>query len=202
MDALKVLPALRFFAIENAVSDLDPVDETDEHYFEPGITSVNNTIIREFFTYHVLLGNHSTLREVRLRYISKLKVETFETLFKIKGLKSLNFAGDEILINQQSFGSAITGTEGSLLPIQLENLTIEGVYGITDYDLQFLDYPTIILARLDRLTLAGFRKMMEYAEKLKKMVVFTYNVKYGEEEAELKDIARKNKIQLKIPSNT
>ena len=197
IDALKALPALRCLAIENVPCELFPADGTDFPYFSPRcLRNVNDTIIRDFFSYHVLLDNHSTLQEVHLRYISDLEPETLHTLFKIKSIKSLNFAGFHLLNKLQSFGSVITSTEESLLPSQLETLALE-LLEINDCDLQFLDRPSITLKALWKLTPPGFQKMMDSAEKLTKITVFESPIQDGEE-AQLKDIARRNNIQLKI----
>ncbi|KAI7848080.1 hypothetical protein BDC45DRAFT_610544 [Circinella umbellata] len=146
IDALKTLSILRSFSFGNP-SEID--HETDER---PYAWDVNDTVIREFFTYHVLLNKHSTLQEVSLRNISNLEPETFKILFKIKNLKSLNL-------------------EGSLLPNHLKSLVLEGLRGITDYDVQFLDFPTIKLLKLDDLTTTGLTRMVKNSKKLKKLRV-------------------------------
>ena len=121
IDALKTLPVLQCFAIENVCRELYPektystsMDSDEEDDFVARCnTRVCDTVIRQFFTYHVLLDSQSTLQEVRLRHISYLEPETFETLFKIKSLKSLNFAGFGLLNNHRDFGPVITSAKRS-----------------------------------------------------------------------------------------
>ena len=167
IDALKTLPILRSFSIGNP-GELD--HETDQRRYA---WDVNDTVTREFFTYHVLLNKHSTLQEVSLRNISNLEPETFKILFKIKNLKSLNLGSIHLSNDtpEPSFGPIITGTEGSLLPNHLKSLVLEGLYGITDYDVQFLDFPTIKLLKLHDLTTTGLTRMVKNSKKLKKLLV-------------------------------
>ena len=116
-------------------------------------------------------------------------------------MKSLNFAGPGLLNNKQASRSVITSTEGSLLPDQLENLVLEEVCKITDYEIQVLNCPTIMLGRggLGWLTLAGYKGMIESAEKLKKLIVCECGeVHEDTKEAELKDIAERSNIQLEL----
>ena len=195
MDALKALPALKCFAIENVASEL--FDHGLGNIFVAEcIEYVPDTVIQEFFTYHVLMDNRSTLEEVRLRHISGFKLATFDTLFKIKSLKRLNFAGRDILGYRQDFGSAITSIKGSLLPVQLEHLVLDEVQNITDYDLQFLDFPSITLATMDDWTITGIKQMIEHAKKLKELTFCDCGG--SKTVAELKDIAKRYNIQINL----
>ncbi|KAI7848079.1 hypothetical protein BDC45DRAFT_524243 [Circinella umbellata] len=180
MSALKTLSVLRSFTMQNSSYDL--------------YDHLHN---RHFFTYHALLDKHSTLQEIGLRYISGLEPETLEILFKIKNLKSLNFADDE-LINGQSLYSVINGPDGSLLPNQLEILVLEDVGITTDNDVQFLDFSTIKLLRLDGLTTARLKGMVKNSKRLKKLVVDLCDRKYIQDNvpAEIEDLMKRNNIQF------
>ncbi|KAI7857524.1 hypothetical protein BDC45DRAFT_501417 [Circinella umbellata] len=192
MSALKTLSVLRSFTIQNSSYDL-----YDHLHNRRYITDFNDTAIRDFFTHHALLDKHSTLQEVGLRYISGLEPETLEILFKIKNLKSLNFADDE-LINGQSLYSVINGPDKSLLPNQLEILVLEDVGITTDNDVQFLDFSTIKLLMLDGLTTAGLKGMVENSKRLKKLVVDLCDQKYIQDNipAEIGDFMKRNNIQF------
>ncbi|KAG2217138.1 hypothetical protein INT45_008853 [Circinella minor] len=192
MGAIKTLPVLRSFTVQNSSYDL-----YDHLHNRRYITDFNDTAIRDFFTHHALLDKHSTLQHVSLRYISSLEPETLEMLFKIKNLKSLNFADDE-LINGQSFYSVINGPDGSLLPNQLEILVLEDIGITTDNDVQFLDFSTIKLLMLDGLTTAGLKGMVKNSKRLKKLVVDLCDQKYIQDNipAEIGDFMKRNNIQF------
>ncbi|KAI7854592.1 hypothetical protein BDC45DRAFT_535174 [Circinella umbellata] len=209
MDALRSLPVLKCFAIENVESEFYPRfvpemlydDDDDDDGFVPDcIKNVDDIIIRQFFTYHALLDNHSTLQEVRLRHISNLEPETFEALFKIKSLKSLNFAGSDLLSNNHSFGSVISSEEKSLLPSELENLVLHDVNRITNDDLQFLDCSNILLAKLYGVTIDGIKVMMENSKRLKKLTVRRCGrtMDAHRQREEVKDIVKRKNIEFEL----
>ncbi|KAG2220802.1 hypothetical protein INT45_012471 [Circinella minor] len=209
MDALKTLPVLKCFSIENVESEfyrrftpemLFDDDDDDDGFVPKSIKNIDDFSIRQFFTYHALLDNHSTLQEVRLRHISNLKPETFETLFKIKSLKSLNFAGASLLSNDQSFGSIISSEEKSLLPSELENLVLHDVNGFTEDDLQFLDCSKILLAKLHGVTIDGLKVMMENSKKLNKLTVRRCGTSLDarRQRKELKDVVKRKNIEFEL----
>ena len=195
MDTLKALPALKCFATENVDSEVSDYGVVNIIIPEC-ITYVADIVIRQFFTHHVLLDNRSILQEVRLRHISDLELATFDTLFKIKSLKRLNFAGLDLLSYEQDFGPAITSTKGSLLPVQLEHLVLDEVQNITDNDLQFLDFSSITLTTVDNCTITGIKRIIENAKKLRELRVCDFGG--STTQAELRDIAKRYNIQINL----
>ncbi|KAG2208375.1 hypothetical protein INT45_002561 [Circinella minor] len=195
MDALKMLPVLQSFSIGNWGEEVYRCGPDTRSYS----TDINDTVIRDFFTYHTLLDKHSTLQEVRLRYISNLEPETYSTLFKIKSLKSLNFGG-LYLTEEQSIYPFINGPEEFLLPSQLEMLVLDDLAEIDDDYISSLDFPTMVLLNMSCLSTAGLIGMVENAKKLKRLIVNRWDDNWVNlhdiPPAELEDCMKRNKIQF------
>ncbi|KAI7847145.1 hypothetical protein BDC45DRAFT_527005 [Circinella umbellata] len=212
IDALITLPLLQCFAIENIKNEVFE----DEHYsfdyyydydfFPISYSDINSVPIQRFFQYHVSLDNQSTLQEVRLRHIQNLDPSAFYTLYKIKSLKSLNFAGPDVLYgirhyqggsNAVGWATVITDKQECLLPDQIEDLVLEDSKAISDSDLEFLDIPSITIGELSALKITAIQKMMTNAQKLKKLTVFDYG-EFQEDGEILEDTAKRNNISLEI----
>ncbi|KAI9262134.1 hypothetical protein BDA99DRAFT_537480 [Phascolomyces articulosus] len=189
LHAVKSLPRLQSFAVENTYKEASDADICT--------TKINDKAIRHFFLHHVALGDASTLEHVRLRYISEFEPETFKVLVKIKHLKTLHLAGSHLIHHpDHTMGSVMKDMGKAFIPPELEMLVLEMMlHTLTDGDLKGLDCPTITLHTLEDVTLDGIRKMIESAQKLKGLVIHDWKGLY---ESDLMDLAKKENIHLSV----